>query len=622
MIIYQNTKYGFMEDIVEGSIEKKIEDLIVLKMNRRTAPGEVSSWVNSLKDMYIVMNNPNIPNDVEVAIEYKIPNSNKRVDFIVTGSNDLDEDHAVIIELKQWQTVSMIDNKDAIVKTWVGGGYRETVHPSYQAWSYASMIYDYNVNVRDNNIKINPCAFLHNYEVNDGDPLLDSRYEYYIDKAPVFAKNDKKRLTEFITNFIKKPNATILNDIEHGVIKPSKSLQDSMVSLLKGNKDFVLLDDQKVIYEMINEEVRSLPDNKKKVIIVKGGPGTGKSVLAMNLLSSILFQDKNVIYVTKNSAPRQVYLEKLIQGDYKKVEINNLFRGPDNFYLALTDSFDCVLVDEAHRLRAKSTMFENKGENQIKEIINASKVSVFFIDDYQKVTTRDIGSVEEIKLWANRLNVPYIESELVSQFRCNGSDGFLAWVDNVLEIRHTDWDLIDLDYDIRILDSPEEVRDLILEKNKINNKARLLAGYCWSWDKAERNNPNHRDIQIGEFGMPWNFENTATWAIDPNSVNEIGCIHTSQGLEFDYVGVIIGNDLRVEDGKLVTDFTQRAKTDQSTKGLKKMYKTDKDKAMEIADTIIKNTYRTLMTRGQKGCYVYCEDKELVKFLKNALNHHL
>lgn len=619
MIIYQSTKLGFMNDIIEGSIEQKIEQLIFEKMNRRTQAGEIRSWVNSLKDMYIVMSNPSIPNEVEVAIEYKIPNSNKRVDFIVTGTDENELNHAVIIELKQWQQIILNSKKDAIVETWLAGGLRETVHPSYQAWSYASMIYDYNVNVRSNDIKINPCAFLHNYDLKDEDPLLDSTYQYYIEKAPVFAKNDKRKLTEFISNFIKKPNNEILNDIEHGVIKPSKSLQDSMASLLRGNQEFVLLDDQKVIYELINDEVRTLKEKEKKVIIIKGGPGTGKSVLAINLLSSILLQEKNVIYVTKNSAPRRVYLEKLIRGNYRRVEINNLFKGPDKFHTVSTDTYDCILVDEAHRLRKKSGMFQNEGEDQIKEIINAARVAVFFIDDLQQVTTSDHGSVEQIKLWSNRLNVPYIEKELISQFRCNGSDGYLAWVDNVLELRHTDWDLIDLDYDVRICESPQEVRDLILKKNQENNKARLLAGYCWNWLKDERNNPYHKDIQIGEFGMPWNFENTGTWAIDPESVNEIGCIHTSQGLEFDYVGVIIGNDLIVEDGQLVTNLFNRARTDQSTRGLKKMYKTEKDKALEIADRIIKNTYRTLLTRGQKGCYIYCVDQELCKHLKSFLD---
>ena len=177
----------------------------------------------------------------------------------------------------------------------------------------------------------------------------------------------------------------------------------------------------------------------------------------------------------------------------------------------------------------------------------------------------------------------------------------------------------DIDYDIQIMDSPHEVRNIILEKNKIsNNKARLLAGYCWEWPKATRNRTSEPDIVIGDFKMSWNLENTSTFAIDENSVNEIGCIHTSQGLEFDYVGVIIGEDLRYEDGKVVTDFTKRAKTDQSLKGIKKLHKENPEEAQKTADEIIKNTYRTLMTRGMKGCYVYCVDEKLAEYLKSSI----
>ena len=135
--------------------------------------------------------------------------------------------------------------------------------------------------------------------------------------------------------------------------------------------------------------------------------------------------------------------------------------------------------------------------------------------------------------------------------------------------------------------------------------------------KKERNNSDIHDIQIGDFGMSWNLGSSSTWAIDPESVNEIGCIHTCQGLEFDYVGVIIGEDLRYDDG-IITDFTKRARTDQSLKGLKGLYKKNKEEALKIADRIIKNTYRTLLTRGQKGCYIYCVDKDLQEYLKKRL----
>lgn len=209
--------------------------------------------------------------------------------------------------------------------------------------------------------------------------------------------------------------------------------------------------------------------------------------------------------------------------------------------------------------------------------------------------------------------------ELVSQFRCNGSDGYLAWLDYVLQIRDTaNTDLDDINFDIRICDTPGEVRDLIFEKNKATNRARILAGYCWNWNKEQSNNSNYHDIKIGDFEMSWNLDGGEPFAVSDTSVNEIGCIHTSQGLEFDYVGVIIGDDIRYENGKVITDFTKRARTDQSLKGIKKLSSENPEEARKRADEIIRNTYRTLLTRGMKGCYIYCVDPELEKYLKERL----
>lgn len=615
MIVYQEAKKQFLHDVRLDLIEDKIEQKVRERLHKKTASNEFMSWMNSMQYMYKVMEDKSIPDESMIAIEYRIPNSNKRVDFIVSGEDQMGRESAVVIELKQWQKMEKVESKEAIVKTNLHGRNVETIHPSFQAWSYVSMIEDYNEDVRRYKINLKPCAYLHNYRLKENDDLVDECYEYYIDKAPVFTRGDTDRLSKFISKYIKKGNPDVLYHIDHGRIVPSKSLQDSLSSMLRGNQEFTLIDDQKVVFERALEIVKK--EEKKKVYIVHGGPGTGKTVLAINMLVAILNMDQNVMYVTKNSAPREVYRKKLTDGKYRKAYIDNLFKGSGSFTEAISDDFDCLIVDEAHRLNEKSGMFQNLGENQVKEIINAAKTSIFFVDDFQMVTTKDIGSTNEIKKWCRYFDAEVYEDTLLSQFRCNGSDSYLSWIDNVLEINLEATDDFDFDYDIRICDSPEEVRELILEKNKINNKSRMVAGYCWNWIKEGKNNSDIHDIQIGDFGMSWNLGSSSTWAIDPESVNEIGCIHTCQGLEFDYVGVIIGEDLRYDDG-IITDFTKRARTDQSLKGLKGLYKKNKEEALKIADRIIKNTYRTLLTRGQKGCYIYCVDKDLQEYLKKRL----
>lgn len=618
MIVYQETKEQFLRDVRLDQIEEKIEQKVQERLHKHTAHNELMSWMNSMQYMYKVMEDQAIPKDSHIAIEYRIPNSNKRVDFIVSGEDGLGRESAVVIELKQWQELEKVESKEAIVKTRLQGRLVETTHPSYQAWSYVSMIQDYNEDVRKYKIDLKPCAYLHNYRLKQDDDLVNSCYQYYIQQAPVFTRGDTERLARFISKYIKKGSPDVLYHIDHGRIVPSKSLQDSLTSMLKGNQEFTLIDDQKVVFEKALEIAKS-HSNHKKVYIIHGGPGTGKTVLAINMLVAILNMDQNVMYVTKNSAPREVYRKKLTEGKYRKAYIDNLFKGSGAFTESLIDDFDCLIVDEAHRLNEKSGMFQNLGENQVKEIINAAKFSIFFVDDFQMVTTKDIGSTEEIKKWCRFYEAEVYEDELISQFRCNGSDSYLSWIDNVLEISMEATDDFDHDYDIRICDTPEEVRQLIFEKNKINNKSRMVAGYCWNWIKDGKNDSAVHDIQIEDFGMSWNLGSSSTWAIDPESVNEIGCIHTCQGLEFDYVGVIIGEDLRYDNG-IVTDFFQRARTDQSIKGLKGLYKKDKEQALRIADRIIKNTYRTLLTRGQKGCYIYCVDKNMATYLKERLKH--
>lgn len=348
--------------------------------------------------------------------------------------------------------------------------------------------------------------------------------------------------------------------------------------------------------------------------------GTGKSVVEIQLLCDLIQKGYSVNYVTKNAAPRNVYFEKLKQNNYKLSYIKNLFKGSGSYIAVPNNYFDCLIADEAHRLNAKSGMYQNLGENQIKEIIHASKVSVFLIDEKQVVTTSDIGSIDLIKHYADQEGSSVYTGEeinLVSQFRCNGSDGYLAFLDNLLSIRQTANTTFDMDYDIRLFNDPNKMREALKEKNDINNKSRMLAGYCYNW--ITKNNPksDEYDIELeNNFKAKWNFGNTSTWAIDETSFPEVGCIHTSQGLEFDYCGVIIGKDLRFENGSVITDYTKRAKTDTSLKGIKTT------KNYQLADKIIRNTYRTLLSRGQKGCYIYCEDKALLKYMAKMLNKEI
>lgn len=617
MIIYSGSKDDFMTEVEEDTIAYSIRDNILEKMHRQTGDAEFRSWVNSLEYMYKVLNDKDIPNDSGVAIEYNLPNTAKRVDFLVSGYDGRKRPNVVIIELKQWQKIKKVDGLDGLVETFTGGANRRVVHPSYQAWSYAGMIRDYNEYAQIGNVGLWPCAYLHNYLRVENDPLDDPIYRTYLDDAPAFTKGDVRKLREYIKQVVEEgDDGEVIYEIDNGRIKPSKSLQDAIVGMLESNPEFTLIDDQKVVFERIMElSRRCAADGKKRTLIAAGGPGTGKTVIAMNLLARLTQVGAFAQYCSKNSAPRTVYARKL-KGHRSKSSIDGMFKGSGAYVDVPENAVDVILADEAHRLNEKSGLYGNRGVNQIHEIIRAARLSVFFIDESQRVTVKDIGSVGEIRRWAAVDGAEVFEEELSSQFRCNGSDGYLAWLDDVLEIRETaNYDIETIDYEFIVFDTPQELRSKVIERNKGANKSRILAGYCWNWPKAGRSDTNIHEIKIGDFEISWNLDGGEAFAISSTSVNEAGCIHTTQGLEFEYVGVIIGDDMRYENGHLVTDYKKRARTDQSIKGLKKLEQENPERAHELADEIIKNTYRTLMTRGMKGCYVYATDPGLRDYLK-------
>ena len=621
MIVYNDTKRQFVSDVKNGDIADIIKTCIRQRGLNAGQDKEYESWHNSMQFMRNIVDDQEIDDNVKIAIEYNIPLTSKRVDFIISGSDAKGNDNVVIVELKQWQEAEIVDDDmHYCVKTNVGKHGNIVPHPSYQAYSYARIIYNNCQTVADNSINLAPCAYLHNYRPEKRFVLEDPIYKEWTDEAPFFIKSQVAEFNEFVKKFVTKCSSRgdLLYYIDNGRIKPTKALQDTLVSMVEGNKDFVLLDEQIVIYDMCLKTMsKCLADGKKRTIVIQGGPGTGKSVLAVNLLMEFLKRELNTSYVTKNSAPREAFLSILTHSNVKKmVEIKQLFRSPFNLASCPQNVYDCLIVDEAHRL-VKKMYGDWSGENQVKESINASLFTIFMLDEDQAVTTKDIGSVDEIRYWCNELDSRMIWNEstrLTSQFRCNGSGEYIQFVDQLLQRsdEYVDIDFAEMDYDFRVFDDPNKMRDELRKKNEINNKARMVAGYCYDWNVKNRRGEYDIFLPNG-FKAKWNLENDKIWAINPKSFEEVGCIHTAQGLEFDYVGVFIGKDLfyDVTAEKVKTDKTAIS-TDDKSSGIRGL------KDLEKARRLILNTYKTLLTRGQKGCYVYCEDNALADYIRQKL----
>jgi DUF2075 family protein len=620
VIVYTSNKQSFLNDCDNSDIEKIILQAFKVQTGKNVGQNEIDSWRYSLNEMARVLRSEQLPNDIGVAVEFHIPLSSKRIDVMLTGVNGKSEKIAILVELKQWQKIELTA-KDAIVRTYLGKGIRDHVHPSYQAWSYASLLEGFNEVVHSGQVHIKPCVYLHNY--NDDSLIKSTHYKSWIDRAPVFLKGaeELEKFRLFIKDHLVTGDASILFELDQSPLRPSKVLADRLSRVIKKQPEFILIDEQKTIFESILVAAReSQASGKPKVIIVEGGPGTGKTVLALNVLMQLLQSDLTGQYVSKNAAPRSVYKKKL-NGAVTGAHFDTLFSGSGKFHALEKNIFDFLIVDEAHRLTKKSGVFSNKGEHQVMEVINTSLCTIFLIDEDQRVTFKDVGSIDVIKQYAQEKGASVEQYVLESQFRCNGSDGYLAWLDNTLGIRATANHILDDEsYDFRIFETPEAMHAAIEAKN-VENKARVVAGYCWPWNKKA--NASKIDIEIGNnYRRKWNLDlDGSSWIVVPGSIEQVGCIHTCQGLEVDYIGVIIGPDLIVRDGQVITRGEERNSGDKSISGFKTLWKSKKNRATAEAkvDPIIKNTYRTLMSRGMKGCYLYCTDAETRAYFVSRLH---
>lgn len=391
------------------------------------------------------------------------------------------------------------------------------------------------------------------------------------------------------------------------------------------NEDFQLtLDIDKIKLNDIQKETFMLAiylareshnEKKKTILIVNASTGCGKTTLAANLLVEFIKESYKATFVSPSATSRNIFYSRL-KDKYRNDYINNLISASSSFIESDENTYDCLIVDDAQRLKSKSGLFRNLGENQIKEIIRASYFSIFFVDKNQRISFDDIGSIDLIEKYGKEYeaDIYYKSIDVLTNL-----NSYKLWINSILS-NDRDIKYFNEQYDLKIFENPIELRDAIIEKNNENGKSRLLAGYCWDWKTEGRNNSKVFDITIPEynFEMSWNVVNNKDWGKDEKSINEVGSVYVVQGKEFDYVGVIIGNDMRYENNEIITDYTKHSKSDSALRGINKKLLQNRENTLKEIDELIRNSYRVLLTRGKKGCYIYCMDKKLEEYLKNKV----
>jgi hypothetical protein len=549
------------------------------------------------------------------------------------GKDESDADNMVLIELKQWSTVKALEDEGNFVETYTGGDNRVVAHPAQQTKGYDGYLKSFIAEFeKENPLILFSCSYCHNYKKTDDVGLFAPVYQEIIKDYPVYTEEDTIFLADKIKSLLSKGDGfEVFNRFMQSEIVPSKKLLENVSKIIDNKVVFSLLNEQLVAKNLIWSKIRKAQTGSKAVVIVHGGPGTGKSVIALNLLADAAKKKLKTFYACK-SKPFVSGLSYIVGHDAEKL-ISNLNRFIPS--KVKENEGDLVLIDEAHRIGKTSNNQFTKADDrtdmpQIDQIIRFAKTSVFFIDDMQNIRSADIGSADLIRETAKKFDCSIDEVTLETQFRCMGSNNYLAWLESVLG--HTDDQRSFADskkFDFKIFDTPEKLYAALLEKEAEGiknsplkgNFSRIVAGFCWPWSqKLDVKGELVKDVVIGDFAMPWETHGKITppkgyakwyeWAYKPEGIKQVGCIYTAQGFEFDYIGVIIGNDLKYnpDTNRLEGDITATADP---------MLRRNQDNF----DKYVKNIYRVLMSRGMKGCYIYCTDKGTQEYFKNKLSAH-
>jgi DUF2075 family protein len=626
-VIYSASQEDFFKDVLLNQVASKMRENQNSYSNSKVTDNEYRSWENSPKAVKNLIELSEVKNSY-VTFEYQVPYTQRRIDCMIYAKSVDSKDVIVHIELKQWDKVTATNIEGNFVETYTGVANNRVAHPSQQVKGYHDYLTGFVEIFEDNKVSLYGYAYCHNYEKKNGVGLHDPIYEKIINSYPIYSKNDvlefSLKLKELLGN---GDGLSVFNKFMQSPIKPSKKLLESASKIVANSSDFALLNDQIVARNIILSKIRSArTKNEKSVILIKGGPGTGKTVIALHIFAEIANSKKkrSVFFSTKSKPLLEGIKNRLERGSDAKLLFTNL----NQFIPSRVEenSIDVLLIDEAHRIGKTSNhqytkSIDRTDLSQVETLIRCSKVSIFFIDDKQAIRSAEIGSTDLIRENAIKYNCSIEEVDLISQFRCNGSDNYLDWIESTLGHSNSKKILkVQDNFDFRIIDNPTELYSILKEKELQENvTARLVAGFCWEWSKNLDSNGNLiNDVKIGDFAMPWETHGDMAkppdgyvkwyeWAYKSEGIKQVGCIYTAQGFEFDYIGVIVGKDIRYDEVNdcLVGDIS--GTKDPTLK-----------KGKDNFDEYVKNIYRVLMTRGMKGCYVYFVDDSVRRYFESRI----
>ncbi len=616
--LLRETANRIKEMALSKTLVEKLSTQMLFQMGNSPSPAEKRSWENSLIEIAELFIQCGL-GDVNLLVEYQLPYSSKRIDVIALGSNPKNESPTVIvIELKQWTSASLIEG--ALDSLRIDSyGNTPILHPAVQVSRYCEYLSDFNRFVSDENTSLFGIAYLHNW-MDTKNQALDLIQP--TSQGMLFTGNQKSDLKDFLTARISpKISDQITDHFLNSRIAPTKQLMQLAAEEVKNREQFRLLDEQQIAYSMVMKALRDADaSNTKTAVIITGGPGTGKSVIALSLLGELSRRGKTTLHATGSKAFRNS-LRKIAGA--RSPQVQKLFSYFNSFMSAERNSLDVIICDEAHRIRETSANRYTKadlrtGTPQLHELLNVARVPVFLLDSNQVVRKGETGTPDYIESEAMSMGLNVIRVDLDGQFRCGGSRLYENWLNGFLNLDQSEnisWTK-DPNFNVLVAESPEEIESMLKKFESEGYKSRITAGYCWTWNDPNDDGTLPKDVKIGNWSKPWNVKGDRgvggylsgeLWAIDPKGFDQIGCVYTAQGFEYDWNAVIFGPDLVWRSGEWVAD--RNGSKDPAMRGI----------TPEHFETLVKNTYKVLLTRGLVGTLIYSVDEETQEYFKSLFN---
>ncbi|PJJ53769.1 hypothetical protein CLV56_3263 [Mumia flava] len=549
-------------------------------------------------------------------VEYQLPLTSKRADVVLCGTHPRTRDDSyVVVELKQWSRAHLLEDSDVVVEL---DGAGERLHPMEQVRRYCTHIADFVASLAGDTTQLAGVAYLHNatdLDIADLWELPES------EQGRLFTGQRRGAFLDYLrTKLSPEPGAKAADHLLDSAVRPSKQLMALAAEEVQRREQFVLLDEQEVAYSLVLRAVeRAHHLNTKEVLVVSGGPGSGKSVIALSLLGELSRRGMTALHATGSSAFTQTL--RRVAGA-RAPRVKGMFKYFNQFVTAQQNGIDVLICDEAHRLRETSAnrytkAGERTGKPQVAELIDAARVPVFLLDEHQVVRPGEIGTVEDIRAAARSLGLDTRVTSLDGQFRCGGSRAYERWVLRLLGLEGggpIPWEGDD-GFDLEVADAPSPMEEHLRSVLEQGYGARIAAGYCWQWSDPIKGGGLAPDVEIGSWHRPWNNKKASShagapgtpfWATDPAGFDQVGCIYTAQGFEYDYAGVILGPDLVWRTDHWV------AQPDRSHDSAVKRG------SYEEFDRAIRNAYKVLLTRGMRGTIVYSTDAETQAMLESLV----